>query len=319
MLEHQKKAYAYFQKEGFLPVGKESYSLFKKYDHDDVRLHETSATVSTIWAFAYNAIYKVVGGYLCSVWFYRGGEVYVIVQHPRETRDFSLQDVVDTLYGFAAGAGLPSLHIWAVEERFLAEYLAVKGYEITSGYSDDWSEYAYRIGDLLELSGGVNLNKRNRLKKFLNRQDISLLPIDAGNIRTCLEIEDQWCRRQDCEYCGSFTGCARKSLEAMIGIFDSGVYGGIFGCIDNVPAGYAIWEKRSKKVAFLYFAKANVADFNVYLYYILAKAYLSGTEYLNIGHDMGKPGLRTFKKHLSSHELWRKYLCVFTKAGERTQ
>jgi hypothetical protein len=143
--------------------------------------------------------------------------------------------------------------------------------------------------------------------------NISLCPINGENIRLCFEIENEWCKNQDCEYCASFSGCAKKSLEIMIDIFDERVYGGFFGCIDNIPVAYAIWERINEKIAFVYFAKSNVPNFNVYLYYMMVKMYLSDVEYINISSDMGKQGLRTFKKHLGSYELWPKYLCILTK------
>jgi hypothetical protein len=276
--------------------------------------HETTATVSTIWGFAYNAIYKVIKRYLCSVWFYQNGAIYVIIQRPPEDSGSSLQEIVDILYELSAKAGLSALRIWAVEELLLKDYKDLVDYEITSEYSGDWSEYAYKIGDLLELSGGINLNKRNRLKKFLNRQDISLLPINRGNIHTCLAIEDEWCRHQDCKYCKSFSGCAKESLHNMIDIFDDHIHRGILAYIDNTLAGYVIWEQASR-IAFVYFSKAIVANYNVYLYYILSKMYLSDAEYVNISSDMGHAGLRLFKQHLGTYELWGKYLCTLTKQG----
>jgi hypothetical protein len=166
MTERQNKAYAYFLQEQFLPVDRESYAIFKQFDNGNMLIHETTATVSVIWSFAFNALYKIIRGNLCSVWFYQDGAIYIILQRSWETPECSLQEIVDTLYGLSFGAGLQSLRIWAVEERFLGEYQAVEGFTMESECNEDWSEYAYRAKDLLELSGGVNLNKRNRLKRF---------------------------------------------------------------------------------------------------------------------------------------------------------
>jgi hypothetical protein len=276
---------------------------------------ETTATTSTIWGFAFNALCKIIQSYLCSVWFYQNGAIYIIVQKPAPNAECSVQEIVDTLYEICRLAGMPALYIWAIEERFLKEYMAVKGYDIASEYSDDWSEYTYRKDDLLELSGGVNLNKRTRLKKFINATNISLQPLTVENIKICLDIEEEWCSHQDCEQCGAFAGCAKTSLEIMIDIFDRSIYDGVLAYIDDAPVAYAIWEKTNKKIAFIYFAKSNVSDFNVYLYYTMVKMHFSDVEYINVGHDMGKQGLRTFKKHLSAYKLLCKYLCTFTKAG----
>ncbi|MDR1904736.1 MAG: hypothetical protein LBQ88_20920 [Treponema sp.] len=318
MTERQNRAYEYLLSEGFLPVGRESHSLFRRYyDEGDNMLQEMTAMIcTTATAFAFTAVYKIVYEYLCSVWFYQDGEIYFNVQWPSERPEHSLAQVVDALYGISLGAGYPSLRIATIEERFLKRYEAVKGYAVSAGYNDNYSEYAYRTADLLELSGGVNLNKRNRLKKFFNKENVSVRPMTKENVRLCFEIEEKWCGRQDCAYCESFIGCEKKALGLISDIFDDTAYKGVFGYIDDVPEGYAIYEKKNAKVAFLFFGKANVSDLFVYLIYMMVKLYLSDVEYLNTGYDMGKAGLRTFKKHLSVHELWRKYLCIFTKTGE---
>jgi hypothetical protein len=320
MTEQQSRAYDYFQKTGFLPVDIESHPVFKAYDEADNRLLEITATMSTIWGYADNAIYKRIQGYLCSIWFFKNGAAQFCVQRPYGTPEGSLQQLVDTLYDSCIKAGLSCLQIWAIEERFLKEYLDLESYGITNEYSDEGSEYFYRTKDLLELSGKSNFYKRKRLKKFIDMPTVSFRPITKENIHVCREVEDGWCRQQDCESCSSFadTGCSKKSLELMIAVFDNCIYNGILGYIDDTPVGFAIWEKMNGKIAFVYFAKASVSDFTVYLYYIMAKNDLAGIEYVNNGHDMGSQGLRTFKKLLSDHEQLRKYICTFTKPeGEK--
>ncbi|MDR2393884.1 MAG: hypothetical protein LBD93_07000 [Treponema sp.] len=295
----------------------ESYPVFKRYDGKDSRLFETTATTSTIWGFSYQAIYKIIYGYLCSLWFNKDGSLYCIVQQP-DVAGASLQDLVDTLYKLYQEAGFPALQIWAVEERFLEWYQHIQGYAIKAEYSDDWSEYAYRTKDILELSGGVNFYKRKRLKPYLNMPHVSIIPLTKENFHICFEVEEAWCHQQDCPLCESFSGCAKKSLELMADIFDERIHKGILGYIDNMPVGYAICEQINKQIVILYFGKASIANFNVSLYYMVIKMYFSSVVYLNNGHDMGKDGLRIFKKHLSTHELWRKYLCTFTKAGDQS-
>jgi hypothetical protein len=316
--DRQNGAYDYLLRRGFLPVGKESHALFRRYyDEGGNMLQEMTAMIcTTAPAFAFTAMYKILHGYLCSVWFYPDGEMYFNVQWPPENPGCPLAQIVDILYDISLGAGYPSLQITTIEERFLERYGEIKGYAVNTGYNDDYSEYAYRTGDLLELSGGINLNKRSRLKKFLNKDAVSIRAMSKENVRLCFEIEEKWCSRQDCAYCGSFIGCEKKALELITGIFDGEAYQGIFGCINNIPEGYAIFEKQNKKVAFLYFGKANVPDFFVYIIYMMVKLHLSGVEYLNTGYDMGKAGLRTFKKHLGVYELWRKYFCIFTRTEE---
>jgi hypothetical protein len=99
----------------------------------------------------------------------------------------------------------------------------------------------------------------------------------------------------------------------MVAIFDPALYNG-FVCFHEVrPVGYMLWENRAGKTAFVYFAKANMTNLNVYLYYMAAKQLLSVVEFININEDMGNAGLRMFKGHLGVYKLLRKYSCILTK------
>jgi hypothetical protein len=218
----------------------------------------------------------------------------------------------------SAQAGSAALPLWAVDEQLLGELRRLEAYDVGAEYSEECSEYVYRIADIIEWKGGVNLNKRNSLKRCFNTPNVTLQPLTRKNFSVCFAVEDEWCTHQDCEACRAFAGCTKDSLKNMAKIYDGTVYDGLALYIGGEPAGYAIWEVMKgggAKTAYMYFAKSNVTNFNVYLYYMAAKERLSGAgaEYLNNGYDMGKPGLRTFKKHLSVHTLAPKYLCILSK------
>ncbi|MDR1904737.1 MAG: phosphatidylglycerol lysyltransferase domain-containing protein [Treponema sp.] len=313
MTEQDRRSREGFLRQGFLPVDRNSYPLYKAHDENN-RLSEMTAAIVTSWGSAFNAVYKQINGYLCSAWFTGGLPVYFEIHRPWGTGDCSLPEIVDVLYGLSREAGLPFLQIGVIDGLFLKEYTGIRGYHIKTGYDDDHSEYGFKTGDLLELSGGINEDKRRHLKKCSRIPDVSLRPMTKENVRFCLEIEEEWCRRQDCPVCGSLVGCEKKALEIMVDIFDDTVYNGVFAYIKDTPAGFAIGEKKDENISFLYFAKANVPDLNVYIYYMMVKTYLSGAEYLNLGEDMGKKGLRIFKTHLGVHEMWRKYVCTYTRA-----
>jgi hypothetical protein len=339
--ETQTAARLFFLGNGFLPVGRESYAVFKSYDTGVRQFHELTATVSTVWAFGFSAVYRIIGGFLCSVWFYSGGDVYVYLQRPPESLSAAGPggaeavnagpprkipvDLIETLYAAARDAGLPSLRIWAVDESLLGELreaLAGGVYRLDSEYSAGFSEYVYRIQDILAWDGGINLNKRNSLKRCFNTPGVSVRPLSGENFPVCFEVEDEWCRHQDCESCRAFAGCGRDALVNMAGIFDQGFYQGFLLYLNNGPAGYAIWEvlgPPGRRTAYVYFAKANISNFNVFLYWTMAKDYLEGADYLNNGYDMGKPGLRIFKKHLSAHIMMGKYLCRVSPVTEASE
>jgi hypothetical protein len=315
--EETAKLYEFFRVRGFSPVGKEGYPEFQKYQQDNLLL-DLSAVLINTWGFALDSVYKNICGYLCVAWFsdgspFHGGvSVYFTVLKPSGCPEYPLKEIVDILYKITLESGLPFLLIESIEERFLKDYEGIEGYGIKTGYSEDHSEYVYRIEDLLAITGEKNFYKRKRLKKCFDTPEILVGPMTNGNVRLCLEIEEEWCKNQDCEYCGSFAGCEKKALTVMMDIFDDTIFTGLFLYHEKKPVGYIICEKINATVAFLYFGKANMPNFFVYLIYIMFKDHLHGVQYMNMSEDMGNAGLRQFKKHLSIYEFWRKYSCIFS-------
>jgi hypothetical protein len=307
------KAYDFFRQRGFVSVNAERYSLFKEYEQCSV-LQEMTATIIATWSFIYNGLYKILHGYLCSVYFYEGKPAYFAIHRPRETPECSLQQIIDILYDLSMEAELPFLQVKFIEDRFLKEYEELSGYHIKTEYSDDDNEYAYRTKDILELSGGINYNKRGRITKLLKNEHISVRSITNENIAICFEIEKEWCLHKECSYCESFSGCEKKALDIMGAIFDDRINKGLVLYYDDAPVGYVICEKRNNDLAYLYFGKANIQDGFLYLIYMVVKNYLTDAEYVNLNEDMGNMGIRMFKQHLSNYELWRKNICTFTKA-----
>jgi hypothetical protein len=308
LTEHYKKTYDFFKEQGFTPFDNTSYPLLRTYSGYSL-LQEMSAVMFVVWHYNYFGLYKVIHGYLCSVFFYEGRDVYFTIHAPGIEPECPLAVIVEYLAGLCGKGGLPFLQIKFVEERFLPEYESLG--TVKTVYFDDNSEYAYKTSDLLDLSGPVNYYKRKRVKKIASMEGVSLHPMTAANIRLCAEIETAWCARQDCAYCESFTGCEKKAIEAFFDIFDDKIHKGLFLYLKEKPVGYIICEKISEKLSFLYFGKANIQDGFVYLIYMMFKERLTGVEYMNISEDMGHLGLRRFKQLLSVHELWRKYIVTF--------
>jgi hypothetical protein len=303
-------AYNFFVKEGFLPLDSKSYQILRKYNHCSL-LQEKNAMMFVTWYFNNSGLYKIIDECLCSVFFYEGLDIYWTIHRPQENDSYPLQPIIDTLCGLCKKAGLPFLQIKFIDEHLLTEYEAVQRHTLQTTWSIDNSEYAYRTKDLANLAGSDNYNKRYRIKNFLKMNDISIHPITNENVRFCLEIEDEWCCHQDCSLCGSFIGCEKKALEMMIDIFDDTIHTGLFFYYGEKPSGYLIGERISKKLGFLYFGKSFVNDGFVYLIYTMSKNYLTDVEYINLNEDMGHQGIRQFKKLLSAHEMWHKYIVTY--------
>jgi hypothetical protein len=317
--EAQEEAYNFFRQNGFMPVEWSHYSLLREYE-DNTLLYDRTATIATMWAFACDGLYKIIDEYLCWVDF-SWETVNFEIRRPSFVPGAPLSRIVDILYDFSQKIGLPELRVSTIEGRYLAEYQAIEGYTITSGYNDDVSDYVFRIDDLLDLSGKVHHDKRRRVRKYEKDPLVSFQSITKSNFSVCFEALDAWCNRKegftgaDCNICGALPacGCIKTALKGMASIFNEQIYGGILAYYDGNPIGFAIWEKRKEKFAFVYYGQSAMPNFNKYLDYVLAKVYLSDMEYLNIGFDSGEEGIRLFKSQLGVHELLRKYFCTFTK------
>jgi hypothetical protein len=277
-----------------------------------------NAAVIVSWSFAYHGLYKVISGSLCAVYFHEDKPVYFTVHRnsPYPAGQGGLAELVDTLYRLARGAGLSFLQIKFIDEIYLKDYQGIPGYRIQTERRALDDEYAYRVKDLLELSGTANFYKRKRLKRCAALPDVNLRPMTNGNAGVCMDIEKEWCRGKDCVYCASFGGCEKKALAVMIDLFDDRVHRGLFLYQGDRPEGYIICERMNGRLAFLHFGKAVREGFFVYLIYHMFRDYLGDVEYMNINEDMGSMGLRLFKSHLSVHELWPKYICTYTKAED---
>jgi hypothetical protein len=251
------------------------------------------------------------------VYFYEGKPVYFALHRPPEPKECSLQQIIDILYDLSRNAGLPFLQIKFIEERFLPEFEAVGGYEITTEFRRDDCEYVYKNTDMAELAGAVNAAKRQRLKKCFEDQGLSFMPITNANIGLCLEIEEQWCKGRDCSVCASFSGCEMEAMKIMTALFDERLNQGILLYNNNVPSGYAIGEIINKDLAYIYFGKALNNNHFLYILYMMSKNVYKNVEYMNGNEDMGNAGIRHFKTHCGLYSLWNKYICTFSKKEQR--
>lgn len=308
----QRKVHTYLLENGFINVDKDSHAIIRNFNADNL-LYEMTACLTVTWSGEQSTLYKIIDGFLCVANFYPSGDFSYFINRPAAAHD--LQHIVDTLYNITLKAGLNALPVWDIEERFLDDYLCLKGYAVKTEYNDAMSEYVYSAESLLDLHGGINMNKRHQVGKFIDKPNITVQTITRENINLCLDIENQWCSLRDCSLCESFAGCSKKTMEIMSGIFDNSVYRGILGYVDGTLAGYLIFEKTNEYLAYIHFVKAVIPNFSVYLYYFAAQRFLNDVRQINNGADLGNQGLRLFKRRLGVHELLKKYLCTFTKEG----
>jgi hypothetical protein len=306
---------AYFLDHGFLPVGTESYALFSRYE-DGNMLQEKSAVIACTWALSSLALYAIIEDWLCCVFFFGMRPPYFILY--RNAGSAPLQRIIDRLYFLSRESGLKDFRVECIEKKFLKEHLLVEGYEKKVFCLEQDNEYAYKVKDLVNLTGRLNYKKRNTRKKISEMTDLAIVPMTRNNFSLCHEVEKTWCGEHDCAYCRSFYGCEKEALELMAEIFDESRHFGLVAAAEGRPAGYLICQKMSETLAFLYFGKGNLPQLYSYLIHKTFDEYIHA-DYMNISDDLGMKGLRTFKKELSKHELWPRYGCTYSKSFAETR
>jgi hypothetical protein len=305
----------YFLNNGFLPVGTESYSIFSGYE-DGNTLQEKSAVIICSWASSSMALYAVLDGWLCCIFFFDIRTPYFVLH--RGSGSVSLRQIIDRLYGLSQKSGLEDFRIECIEKKSLKDYLHVDGYEKKVSFLDQDNEYAYKTTDLINLAGRPNYKRRNTHKKFSGMTDLLVVRIDKNNFALCHEVEKTWCKKHDCAYCRSFYGCEKKALESMAEIFDDSRHFGLVAFVEGKPSGYIICQKMSESLAFLYFGKGNLRQLYAYLIHKTFEEHMHA-EYMNISDDLGMKGLQIFKRELGVHVLWERYSCTyFGSSGARS-
>jgi hypothetical protein len=309
--EEYKVKYDFFVNEGFIPLDKNSYQLFRKYNSSSMLL-EKAGLILVTWYLSFFGLYKIINDCLCSIIFLEGRDIYWIIHRPQENNTYPLQPIIDSLCELCKRAGLPFLQIKFIDTDILAEYEAVKRHDFETTFCYDNDEYAYKVKDLQNLTGGVNYYKRKRVKRLINNPDISICPMTNDNVQLCLKFQDEWCAGKDCVSCASYYGCEKNAIKVFIEIFDDKIHQGLFLYDAGKLHGYIACERICDKLSILYFGKSNIDGGMVYLIYTMYKDYINDCEYMNIGEDMGHEGLRRYKKLLSSYELWRKYVVTYS-------
>jgi hypothetical protein len=324
MTERAQTFYGYFAAAGFRPVGKDSFPLFRNFKQDSGLIDLTPTLINT-WGSSWNSLYKEIAGQLCVVWFcdgnpyHSGASFYFTLVKAENAGAADIKEAVDTLYELVGKIGVSSLLIESIDTAWLELFTSVPGYDIHYGYTDDHSEYAYKTADFLDLAGTVNKNKRERLGRVSRMSGLSIRDLARENIGTVLELENRWCEGKDCAVCGSYAGCEKKALETAAALYDESVYKGLLLYSGGEPVGYGIGEKKDQKTAFAYFAKGLRQDYFLYVLYMMTKMYFTDIEYINLGEDMGNPGIRMFKSHVGRFEYWRKYQCSYSIPQTRNE
>lgn len=292
----------------FRPIDKASAALFEPF-RGRHSFGDTTFTLFYTWQDRFH--------YACRLM----GDTLVVLEHGIDDQltcvllrkeGAELAPVVAELYDAFQRAGLP-LYLGYVSEDELPLYIQVAleiHRELVVHSTFDDSDYIYDTEGFLSLTGGRNKGKRGALNALLREHpDIHMVLHDgaAHDLRpVCMELFDRWCAGHDCESC--FYGCEKKAFRRFWEIFDPSRHCAGVGYAGGRPVSFAVSEEISPEMDCYYFQK-NAIRARGLTYWLNREMALERTHirYINLGEDMGLPGLRTDKAGLHPSRFGAKF------------
>lgn len=187
----------------------------------------------------------------------------------------------------------------------ITDYFLEKG-TLRVSHDRDFSDYIYECSEFCSFSGKKNRHKRedrNYLKK--NFPGIFYVPFDESLRGEIERIFDEWCESYDCSYC--VYGCEKRAFLRLMELYGTGDLICGMSCLEKEFLSFAVMEKISRDTIACYMQKnkRKIRGLMCYLNYRM----ISGKTgmYLNLGEDMGLPGLRMDKTECVPTFLKHKY------------
>lgn len=169
-------------------------------------------------------------------------------------------------------------------------------------------DYIYNSSDLIELKGKKYHSKRNHISRFMSLGDWGYEQINADNIKDCVEMNDEWCRRNGCaqdkglaqEYCAVRE--AAKNFKSL------GFDGGLIRMYGKVVA-FTMGERLCADTYDVHIEKAfsDVEGAYTVINNEFVTRCCADYRYINREEDTGDEGLRKAKLSYHPAILLEKY------------
>ncbi|MCE9585336.1 phosphatidylglycerol lysyltransferase domain-containing protein [Candidatus Nomurabacteria bacterium] len=180
----------------------------------------------------------------------------------------------------------------------------------------DHFDYEYDIKSLSELEGEFFLKKRKVIKKFAESNSFYYKILDLNSVQSksyIKEVNKLWeIKKKEIDKSFDYS----NEFNAINKFLNTKIYNNTistFLFVDNLIAGYAIYETISDIYVISHFAKANYSYPGIYDWMIQEDAKLllnKGYKFLNFEQDLGLPGLKQNKKSFSTGLFLKKYLIM---------
>ncbi|MDR1793671.1 MAG: phosphatidylglycerol lysyltransferase domain-containing protein [Bacteroidales bacterium] len=176
-------------------------------------------------------------------------------------------------------------------------------------YSDDYSDYLYKMEDLCYLKGKKYQPKRNHINNFKKNYNYSYNQLTINDIEECLEMHEVW----QSEHCSRINYMLEKEFcatrKALLNLNALELKGGVLR-IDNQVVAFTLGYKLNSNTFDVCIEKA-LSQYNG-AYQVINQMFVSQQltdfEYINREEDLGNEGLRKAKQSYYPYKMLKKYI-----------
>ena len=290
----------------FRPLTKEDAGLFSQLRLSN-SFADTAFPVLYAWGHRFEYCIKEYGSALAVSGTGINNEFgfYILTPSP----DTPITDIVYDILSCCAGTGAGPVFEYVPESGLERYEKAARelGLETVISYCDDFSDYLYRTEDFISLSGGRFRTKRGGYNYITSHYPALRFELYSESLYgDCLCIFDKWCEGRSCSDCRY--GCEKQIFKRYMELYDAD------RCIIGLaydgdePLSFIACEYISGDTVSCLFQK-NAKKLRGLTYWLNRQTAMlhPGAEYLNLGEDIGIPGLRTDKTLLRPCAMLRKY------------
>jgi hypothetical protein len=238
----------------------------------------------------------------------------LIILHSEDGSSFGLQpvgtgDKAEALDALATAISRSSSEvvISRVDETFVENFVDRRRYQARA--DRDNSDYVYLANDLIALSGNRFHKKKNHLNKFLKTYSFEYRSLDRQVVRSCLDLQNNWCQLKNCESNDALQKEDRAVYEALNHHAELGFSGGAI-LIDGKVDAFSLGEKLNADTAVIHVEKANpeIPDLYAAINQQFCQNEWSDVTYINRQQDLGVPGIRKAKKSYHPDHMVAKFV-----------
>jgi hypothetical protein len=168
----------------------------------------------------------------------------------------------------------------------------------------DFFEYVYLSSDLANLEGSDYRKIRNRLNKFIRKNDFIVEEISEENMTEIKKFLKRWCLWKDCESDPILSEEKKAIFFSIANFFKLGLNGILIRVNGDVES-IAVFERMGPDTAIVHYEKGSPYYDGIYkaINQKTAKKLEKDFKYINRESDMGLSGLRRAKLSYKPHHM----------------